>query len=442
MATDVLYVSFDGVLQPLPFSQVVRVLAGLSRRGLRYHLLSIERATDLDNEALRKTVGDTLLEARVAWTPVRRDGSMGTPRRAAEIAARMTAEAHSIARRDGVKLIHARGYQSAAIACALKRVLGVKFLFDPRGYWIEERSGAGGWFSAPSSYAAGKFVEQKLFRAADAVVTLTELQAMDVASGLFGPPPKLLHVIPTCADYDAFCLRGDRPQKRPGAGRVPVFVQQRLVGKIVMGVVGAWNATYFARETVELAKIAAEWSPAIHLLVLSPQLREYGAALESAGLPPDRYTLASADHWDMPEWLQWIDWGLLLVPETAANRAKMPTKLGEFFAAGVRPVFFGCNSDAARWVEHAGSGHVLRSIHDMDLRGAARAIADSVCDGERLRVAREVTAPHFSLASGLSSYHRVVDACLGDRAGARSDSNLKPTSRFRMLGANGVERIQ
>ncbi|HXN30408.1 MAG TPA: hypothetical protein VN894_01045, partial [Polyangiaceae bacterium] len=172
--------------------------------------------------------------------------------------------------------------------------------------------------------------------------------------------------------------------------------------------------------------------------------REYEAALKTAGLPADRYTVASAEHGHMPDWLQWIDWGLLLVPETAANRAKMPTKLAEFFAAGVRPVFFGCNSDAARWVERAGSGYVLRSMGEGELRNAARAMSASVIDAGPLRVAREVTAPHFSLSSGLDRYHRLVRACLTQSDHADAEPSRRALARAAggaTLGANGVQRV-
>jgi hypothetical protein len=415
MAADVLYVSFDGVLQPLPFSQVVRVLAGLSRRGLRYHLVSVERAADLDRAELRRAVDDVLHPAGVAWTPVRREGSMGTARRAAYTLARVTTEAALIARREGIMVVHARGYQSAVVARAVKQLLGVAYVFDARGYWIEERSGPGGWFSSAGSYATGKFIEQGLFRAADAVVTLTDLQAADVASGLFGPPPRWLEVIPTCADYEAFTLSGSRPAKPAKSGCVPAQMQARLAESNVMGIVGALNGTYHVKETLALAKHATQMSPSAHLLVLSAQREEYEGALKAAGIAPERVTLASAQHWDMPDWLQWMDWGLLLVPETAANRAKMPTKLAEFFAAGVRPVFFGCNSDAARWVERAGSGAVLRSVDEGELRRAARTITGSPVDAGQLHAAREVTAPHFSLASGLDRYERLLRACLSQQ---------------------------
>jgi glycosyl transferase family 4 len=420
MAADVLYVTFDGVLQPLAFSQVVRVLAGLGKRGLRYHLLSIERPADLDRPELRRAVDDLLRPANVSWTTVAAP-SMGTPARAIDALVRTIVRAAGIVRREGIRLVHARGYQAALLARALKQWTGVPYLFDARGYWIEERSGPQGWFSTSSAYALGKFGEQALFRGAAAIVTLTDLQATDLGSGLFGPPPRLIEVIPTCTDYDAFYLHASRPTKPDvGGSMVPLAVQSRLAGKLVIGIVGALNASYFVKESLTLVKLATQMRPDAHLLVLSAQRREYDAAIQSVGIPSERYTLESAEHRMMPEWLQWIDWGLLLLPETAAKRASVPTKLAEFFATGVRPLFFGCNSEATRWVERAGSGHVLPSIDLDDLRAGARFIADSPTDYERLRTAREKTAPHFGLVSCLDRYVRLVGACAPLRRRARS----------------------
>jgi Glycosyl transferase 4-like domain len=440
MAADVLYITFDGVLQPLAYSQVVRVVGGLAKRGLKYHLLSVARPGDLAKPELTSAVNDVLRPAGVGWTSLT-GGSMSTAARAGRVVARVTREAAAIARSEGIKLVHARGYQSAAVARALKALLGLPYLFDARGYWIEERSGSGGWFSTAGSYAMGKLVEQVLFRGAHAVVTLTSPQAADVASGLFGPPPRLLEVIPTCADYDAFYLRDSRPAKPDGGGSVPDDVKRRLAGKTVLGVVGALNGTYSVRETLALAKLATQMNPEAHLLVLSAQHEEYQAAIASVGIPLDRHTLATADHWSMPDWLQWIDWGLLLIPESAANRAKMPTKLAEFFATGVRPIFFGCNSDASSWVERAGSGHVLRSMDEAALRAAARATADPDADCARLRAAREVTAPHFSLASGLDRYRRFVGDCLsGRQAGSAPSPVYAPPHKSSL--SNGVRSAQ
>ena len=68
----VLYVTFDGLLQPLGRSQVVRYLERLSDRGWQFCILSLERAQDLaDSERV------AALEAKLGEPPERQQSSFG-----------------------------------------------------------------------------------------------------------------------------------------------------------------------------------------------------------------------------------------------------------------------------------------------------------------------------------------------------------------------------
>ena len=51
----ILYITFDGLLEPLGRSQVLSYLQGLSRRGFKFTLISLEREQDLsDHRAVAK----------------------------------------------------------------------------------------------------------------------------------------------------------------------------------------------------------------------------------------------------------------------------------------------------------------------------------------------------------------------------------------------------
>jgi glycosyltransferase involved in cell wall biosynthesis len=402
----ILYVTFDGVLQPLGFSQVARVIAALAQRGFPYGLLSVERKSDLaDGDKVRRL--KTLFgELEIPWATVGVDLS-GVARRAAEAFARVTAEAAATVGNQRISLIHARGYQAAAVANAIGRIKAVPYLFDARGCWIDERPD---WFGYSTAYAVGKFVERNLYEGAEAVVTLTELHANDVIDGAFGKKDRrVIETIPTCADYDEFDIAPNRPAKPEGSSVVPPGVQLRLRDRIVIGIVGALNRSYLPEQTITLVKYARELNPLVHLLVLSQQHREYSKQLAAAGIRAEDITLASATHEDMPTWLSWIDFGLLLLADTIAKRGSMPTKLAEFFAAGVRPVAHACNSEMASWVRRAGSGVLLEAAKDEDLRRAAYAIATSSTNVDDLRRARDRTASHFSLSSGVERYAALLD---------------------------------
>jgi glycosyltransferase involved in cell wall biosynthesis len=110
----------------------------------------------------------------------------------------------------------------------------------------------------------------------------------------------------------------------------------------------------------------------------------------------------------MPVWLRRIDWGLLLL-ETRPNKGgSMPTKLGEMFAAGVRPVQLGCNDEVRDWVVRTGSGITLPDASDDSLREAAAKIAGARDDRALLRRAREIAQPHFALSAGVDRYERLL----------------------------------
>jgi hypothetical protein len=405
VARRLLYVTFDGVLQSLAFSQVVRVLVRLSERGFRYHLVSLERASDMHD--VERTAGARALfrQAGIAWTPITTDLSHSVATSARALAAVLYSVAR-VVRSDDITTLHVRGYQAAVVAAVVSRTWGIPYVFDARGSWIDERAD---WFGSAAPYALGKFVERDLYNRAAAVVTLTQLHANDVINGVFGHKDAgCVSVIPTCADYDDFRLSSARPGKPLTSEFVPHDIQDRLRGRVVVAIVGSLNRSYLTAATMTVVKHAIATNRAVHLLVLTHQADAYHEALRSNGLTPDAFTITSVPHDGIARWMDWIDWGMLLLPDVAAKRGSMPTKLGEFFAAGVRPIAHGCNGEMLDWVRRARSGVVLDSLDDGSLKHAADVIARNERPVAELAEARGITQRHFSLTSGVDRYSRLL----------------------------------
>jgi len=116
----------------------------------------------------------------------------------------------------------------------------------------------------------------------------------------------------------------------------------------------------------------------------------------------------SAQYREMPALLAQMDWGLLLNENGAAKRGSMPTKLAEFFAAGVRPIQYGCNQEVADLVRTSGSGIVLNGLSTSDLEQAARAIANQPLDRSAVDEARRRMRPYFRLEAGVAAYEEVL----------------------------------
>lgn len=401
--TELLYLTADGLLEPLGFSQVVRVVEGLARRGWPYALHSLERSADLRHEARVRDVRSRLAAVGVRWTFDEYQAG-GARAAAGNEAALMRAALASRA-----TAVHARAYHGAMAAFTAWLARGTPYLFDTRSYWFDERLEEGRWLTSPLRVGVARGVEHQLFAQAAGVVTLTELQADDVRGGRFGAPrQRAIACITTCADFDDFTRRTQTPN-------VPAEVRAKLAGRRVLGIVGSINRSYLVDETLRLCREVLARDARFHLLVLSGQREEYERLLGVLGVDPSRYTVTRANHEAMPEWLSLMEWGLLLLATgSPAKRASMPTKLAEFLATGVRPVQFGCNEEVSAWVRRTGSGLVLDEVSAAGRGRAADAIISTAPDAQVAEVARARAASHFSLASGLAKYEAVLRSTFGE----------------------------
>lgn len=421
MTKRLLYLTADGLLQPLGFSQVVRVVEGLSRRGWPYRIFSLERAADVADPRRVRDLAARLDASGVDWK-FATYGEGGGAGAAARNEALLIEAATGAKELGG---IHARAYHSAVAAFARWLSDRTPYLFDARSYWFDERLEDGRWFTNPIRLGIARGVEHQLFAQASGVVSLTELQAEDVRSGRFGPSRhKAVQCITTCADFEDF-------SRRPSDAcvHVPVPIREALRGKCVIGIIGSINRSYLVDETLALVAAVLRLHPRAHLLVLSGQRNEYESRLGLMAIDPARFTLARADHEVMPEWLSLIDWGMLLLnPGSPAKRASMPTKLAEFLACGVRPVQFGCNTEVSDWVRSAGSGFVLTDVSQKSLEDAAARIVSAGAEDGLRATARSLAAAHFSLQAGLERYEQVLLATFGDlrrHAGSRTFRNQR-----------------
>lgn len=417
--TTALYVTVDGVLQQLGYSQVCRVLLGLSKLGVRYKLLSLESTADLADQARVRALRDQLGDHGIEWLHHAYDQS-GTARAAGVNLLRVGRSVHALAAKGGVSLVHARAYHSALVAVAAKKALGIPYVFDARGRWIDERLLGGRWFTNPLVEAGARAFERQLYTNATGLVVLTKLHGEDIMNGDFGEYTGApIRVITTCADFGHFDLNRRFGRARDNASLIPSELAHRLAGKLVLGFVGSTNAFYRHAESFALAqRILARRSDA-HLLILSAQRHEFSALAARHAIPPDRVTVTTASHEAMPEWLSRIDWAIQLLNSGVAKRGSMPTKLAEFFAAGVRPIHFGCNEEVSDWVERAGSGLVLRSLEPDHLESAAEYVAAAAAAPQVLEQARARTQPHFDLAAGLASYASLLHE-LGQSSAAQA----------------------
>ncbi len=449
----IVYLSFDGLLEPLGYSQVARVIMELAKRGrCRFTICSLEKPVDRRHKTREEALQSRLRQYHVRW----RRASWSDGGSALDVARNMRSMAalvQAVIEEDGADLLHARSYVAASVARRIGARFGIPYLFDTRGFWVDERIERGEWFDGLLRAEAARLWEQRLYADAAGAVTLTHLAAREIRSQRLGPWPahRPLSVIPTCVDYGEFGLGG-----LCSAGEDSEVFEEVLRAPLVVGYVGAVNPAYRLEESLRLFDHVLARRPDAHLLCLTRNSPALLSKIEATRLPSDHVTVTAVEHAAMPAWLAHVDWGLLLRdigPEERAYLGAMPTKLGEFFASGVRPVYWGLSDEVRGWVQKARSGYVIKRCDEEGLRKAADHIASTPRCLHTLWGARWRTQSHFGLAAGVEAYEEIYDRLLstGEERRLRvlflTEGTTVPASRFRVqqlvphLEQRGIECV-
>jgi len=140
----VLYITYDGLLEPLGQSQVLPYLRELAGE-FAFTILSFEKPQDLHDSQRRRQLQKQLETAGIKWIPLRYHKWPSVPATAFDIM-------HGVVRGIGVamrqvpKIVHVRGYVPGVIGLVLKRAAGMRLIFDMRGFWPDEK-----WMAARGS---------------------------------------------------------------------------------------------------------------------------------------------------------------------------------------------------------------------------------------------------------------------------------------------------
>ena len=393
----ILYISYDGMLEPLGQSQVLAYLERLAR-DYQVHLISFEKKGDEADGARLKRLRDRISAAGISWHKLRYHKAPTAPATAFDIAVG-TSAAIAIAIRHRVRIIHARSYIPALIGLAVRKVTGAKLLFDMRGLWADERVDAGLWAREGRLYRTTKKIERQLLLGADHIVTLTNASAREIRSFPYMAEAKApISVIPTCADLDRFSRSGD---DEPHA--------------FTYGFVGAATTWSLFDQVLASFAFLLEREPEARLLVVNRNEHDHIRNLVAASrVDPGRIEIVAAEHSEMPSLVSRMDAAAALRKPTYSQVACAPTKLAEYLGCGVPCLVNRGIGDVEEIVETDRVGAVAEDFSEDALRGAVDRL---------LAVAREPdiearcvasARSRFSLDDGVEAYRAIYHKLLGE----------------------------
>ena len=384
------------MLEPLGKSQVLAYLKHLvADRPI--HLISFEKAGDWANVAERERIARDISGAGIVWHPLHYHKVPSVLATAFDIMQCIIVGVWLCVRYK-IKIIHARSYIPSVIALTLKKLFNVKYIFDMRGFWADERIDGGLWPKGGRIYRVAKWFEKRFLLSADSVVSLTNaaVDEMKKFDYLQGRLPNF-KVITTCTDLNLFDFKKTN-------------INNSSKESFVLGYVGSVGVWYLFDETLNCFKLILEKVPSAQLHIINRGGHQYiRERLIDKRINPNKVMIETSDHAGVAKAMQSMDVGIFFIKPVYSKMSSAPTKLGEFLGCGIPCLSNTKVGDMAVILNDEKVGVALDSFDETSMKLGIEELMTLLNDPEIRERCRSTALKYFSLDIGVRSYNHIYN---------------------------------
>ncbi len=397
MELNVLYISYDGVTDPLGQSQILPYLRGLARKDRKFILLSFEKKKRIANKEQVRKLRFELGQNNIQWKVLMYHKRPPLISSLYDILRGIIVSWY-LAKKKRIEIVHARSYVPALIALFLKKKWGVKFIFDMRGLWPEERVEGNLWKKDGLVYRITKFFEKKFLLNADEIIVLTE-KSRRIISALPYLQKKDIKVstIPTCVDLDKFQVYSSQEC-------FLTKLKDRFI-IVYLGSIGTW---YMLEEMIGFFKFLKLKKKNAFFLFLSPgEKLLIETQLQRANVPEDSFHIREVSHNDVPMWLSHANVSIFFIRPTYSKKGSCPTKFAESLACGLPLIINSGIGDCDEYINREKVGVLVK---EFSTDGYSHAIDDllRLLNNNNLSLqCRDTASKYFSLNEGIERYNQI-----------------------------------
>ena len=390
-----LYLTRNGLLEPLGQSQVFSYLRGLSR-DYRVTLITYEKDTDWADKAFVDKMKRECESLGIRWLPQRFRPHPKVVAPALSMI-RMVWLTHREVKTQNMQLIHARSYIPAAVAMLVGRWDGVPFIFDMRALWPEELITAGRLKRGSLLHRAIVATERACLRSAAGVVSLTNA-AVEHLRRVY--PVELagqrISVISTCADLEKFTLSEGKNEQ------------------IEIGCLGTVLSGWFKLDwlTNFLAVVTERAPEAKIMLTTRDDPERVRAAFKGQQGILDRLEVASRAPDQVPAVLQHQTASVMFFTHGLSKLGSSPTRMGEILGCGLPVVCNGGVGDVAEIIRKYRVGVLVEGASKKHMNAAWDELVALLEEPDLAARCRRAAEEVFSLSAGTKAYRALYSNIL------------------------------
>ncbi len=398
---NILYISYDGMTDNLGQSQVIPYLAGLSKQGFNITIMSFEKNDNFQNR--ENVIQNLLKKNNINWHPLKYTPSPPVLSTIKDIRT-MIKESKNLYKKQHFSIVHCRSYIAAFAGLHLKQKYGVKFLFDMRGFWADERVEGNIWnlknpvFNFVYKYFKNK--EKQFLSSADYVVSLTENGKKTMQSWNYLKTTDFpVEVIPCCADFNHFDYSEEEQKQKTKELKKELKISDSDFILSYLGSIGTW---YMLDEMLDFFKVLLTQKPNAKFLFITAESSKY--IFEKAtkkSIDISKIIIKKSNREDVPAYIALSSVSIFFIKPVFSKKASSPTKMAEIMGMGIPLI---CNSnvgDVDTIINNTNAGVLINKFTEKEYLTAIEKMDKLNTSPEQIR---QAAIKYFSLEKGVTKY--------------------------------------
>ena len=399
----VLYISYDGMTDPLGQSQVIPYLTGLSKKN-KITIISCEKKERYEKQ--KNTIQDILNAHDIEWIPVSYSTLPSILSKQWNIF-RLKKKAVLFCKTHHPHIVHCRSYMAALIGLSLKKKFNTRFIFDMRGFWADERIEGNIWskkkYIHRLLYEYFKKKEIEFLRNADFTISLTENARKEILSWEQLQNQSVpIEVIPCCADLEHFSLATIHEQEK-GKLRKKLNISENDLIISYLGSTGTW---YMLDEMLDFFScVTAAFHSAKFLFITPDDGKPIIEKAIAKGIKQEQLIITFASRSEVPLYLSLSAISIYFIRPSYSKRASSPTKTAEILGLGIPIITNPGIGDSSDIIENSGTGLIVTAFQKEIYTEIIKqfSLLLSIDKKKMITVSRQ----HFSIERGIELYQSV-----------------------------------
>ncbi len=382
----VLFLTYDGILEPLGYSQILSYLKHLSKEN-KITIISFEKKIDLSKTEHFKKIKDKLENNKISWFYFKY-----TENKLLRLflIARYVITIIYFFKIKKINIIHSRSYVTGFIAYILKYIFKFHFIFDMRGFWIDERIEWGLWKENSLKTLFFRYFENRILSKSDSIVTLTnDAKQILIQKRIKNLLSNNIFTIPTCV-----ALSKD----------IKLSNSNNKIKFTHLGAIGSrYNFELYLKIMKKISNIKD-----IHLSIINKnEHSKIKKLLLYFNFPNEIYEVRYVEPYDVSYELKNSNFGVFFPINGYYLKGYFPTKLGEFISNGVPVITCRINNHVDSIIENNNIGIIIDNIDNINYELLLKKISKMLNDRDIKERCIKVAKEHFDINMATEMYSKI-----------------------------------